>query len=78
VTSIVPHAKAGHPSSHIGWQLLLSGYADRQAYANGVIDTSMPLEELEARCHINARAIAANDSPDFSAKIRVGLPIPDR
>jgi two-component system, LuxR family, sensor kinase FixL len=44
---IIPHAKAGHPSSHIGWELLLSGYADRQAYENGVIDDSIPLEELE-------------------------------
>jgi Domain of unknown function (DUF4105) len=78
VTSIVPHAKAGHPSSHMGWELLLSGYADHQAYYNGVLDDSMPLEELEARSHINAAATAVegDQDPDFSNRIRIGLPVP--
>jgi Domain of unknown function (DUF4105) len=76
VTEIVPHARAGHPDAHIGWQLLLSGYAARQAYQNGNLDTSMPFEQLEARSHINAAAMAADQDPDFSNRIRIGLPNP--
>ena len=45
-----PRAR-GHPSAHIGWQLLLSGYAARQAYENGNLDTSMPYEQLQAQPH---------------------------
>ena len=76
ITDIVPHARAGHPLAHIGWKTLLSGYAARQAYENGNLDDSMPYEQLEARSHINAAAMAANDDPDFSNRIRVGLPVP--
>jgi hypothetical protein len=34
----------------------------------------LPFAELKARSHINAAAKAANDAPDFSARIRAGLP----
>jgi len=32
--------------------------------------------ELKQRSHINARAQAAGDAPDFSQRIRAGLPMP--
>jgi Domain of unknown function (DUF4105) len=76
ITDVVPHARAGRPSAQVGWQLVLSGYAARQAYENGRIDTSMPYEQLHERSHINDAAMAADQDPDFSTRIRIGLPVP--
>jgi Domain of unknown function (DUF4105) len=76
VTSIVPHARAGRPTAHYTWQTMLAGYAARQAYDNGNLDDSMPFEQLEARSHINPAAQAADNAPDFSQRIRAGLPVP--
>jgi hypothetical protein len=38
--------------------------------------TTMPLSELMERARINAQAKAADQSPDFSQAIRVGVPSP--
>ena len=79
VTSIIPHARAGDPNTtarSFSWEILLPGYSARRAYRNGNIDTSMPFEEVEARSHINPAARAADRDPDFSNKIRIGLPQP--
>lgn len=40
----------------------------------GRLDTSLPFEELRRRGHINARAREADATPDFSRRIRVGVP----
>jgi hypothetical protein len=66
------HAVKGRGRWH--WSVILNGYADRHAYENGALDASLPFEELRARSVVNARARAAGDSPDFSARIREGLP----
>jgi uncharacterized protein DUF4105 len=52
------------------WRVLLNGKMDELLYARGFIDGSLPLAELKARSHINARAQAANDASDFSERIR--------
>lgn len=56
------------------WRVLLNGKMDELLYARRFIDDSLPLAELKAHSHINARAQAANDAPDFSERIRTGLP----
>ena len=56
------------------WKLLVNGYLDERLYETKVVDQSLPFPELKARSHINERAQAANDAPDFSKKIREGLP----
>jgi hypothetical protein len=57
------------------WRILLNGYADQMLFEQGAFRTGgLPFAELKARSHINAAAKAANDAPDFSARIRVGLP----
>lgn len=66
------HAVKGRGRWH--WSVLLNGYADRRAYENGALDTSLPFDELRERSIINVKALAAGDSPDFSALIRKGLP----
>ncbi|MCD2514469.1 DUF4105 domain-containing protein [Comamonas endophytica] len=55
---------------------VLNGFSDRYLYRAGIIDTSLPFEELRARSHINAAAQAADQAPDFSARIRTGRPLP--
>jgi hypothetical protein len=42
--------------------------------ARGHLDRSLPFEELKRRSHINAVAQAADRAPDFSRRIRVGVP----
>jgi hypothetical protein len=56
------------------WSIILNGYADRHTYENGVIDTSLPFDELKRISRINDRARMAGDAPDFSAIIRRGIP----
>jgi hypothetical protein len=73
-TTIRYHAKnvaAGRP---FDWRILANGYLDELAYQRGQIDTGLPFTELRARSNITEKAKAADDSPDFSALIRVGLP----
>jgi hypothetical protein len=77
-TSLLPHARAGGGKGELSLDVLLSGHAARQAYRNRVIDTSLPLEQLEALSRVNDKAIAVPDGDlaEFSNKIRVGLPRP--
>jgi hypothetical protein len=56
------------------WRILVNGYLDELGYERGSINTSMPLAELQRRSSITERAQAANGAPDFSERIRDGLP----
>jgi len=53
---------------------LLNGLVVGYLYDTNRLDSDLPLPELIPRSHINAAAQAANDSPDFSERIRAGLP----
>jgi hypothetical protein len=75
-TSVLNDARAGKLPVQMSWRVLLSGYAPQQMYWNHRIDTSLPFEELVARSHINAAAMKADQDPEFSKKIRIGLPMP--
>ena len=67
-----------HPASERmgwNWRLLLNGKADELMYERDAIVTSgLPFAELKQRALINSAAKAANDAPDFSARIRAGRP----
>jgi hypothetical protein len=59
------------------WKLaiLLNGKADEMSYKKGNLATDgMPFDELKRRAYINPAAQAANDDPNFSARIRAGRP----
>jgi hypothetical protein len=68
---VVPHAVTRRWPS---WKLLVNGYLDERLYETKVVDQSLPFPELKARSRINERARAADAAPDFSQRIRVGLP----
>jgi hypothetical protein len=60
----------------LDWRVLLSGYFPAYAYDLGSLDTSLPFAELKSISLINAKAHAADQDPDFSERIRQGLPRP--
>jgi hypothetical protein len=73
-TAIRGHAQHIGAGGRLDWRLLANGHLDQLLYERGQIDTRMPFAELRARSDITARARAAGDSPDFSVRIRQGLP----
>jgi hypothetical protein len=75
-TNIVFHLRASGGIARYSWKILLSGYAPAYAYESGGLDSSLAFADLKQRSHINARAQAADDAPDFSQRIRAGLPRP--
>ena len=57
-----------------GWKIYLNGYLDELAYEIGAVDPTLPFAELHARSLIDDRARGAAGAPDFSRRIREGLP----
>jgi hypothetical protein len=60
--------------SPFDWRILLNGHSDELLYERGRIANNLPFAELKQRSHINARAREADKDPDFSARIREGVP----
>jgi hypothetical protein len=58
------------------WRLVVNGFLPGYLYDQRVVVTTMPLSELMERARINAQAKAADQSPDFSRLIRIGVPSP--
>ncbi len=58
------------------WRLIVNGYLPGYLYDRGAVVTTIPLSELTALARIGERAKAADQSPDFSRLIRVGVPSP--
>ncbi len=56
------------------WKILLSGYLPEYLYEQHRLDTSLSFDELQRRAFINPRAQAADAAPDFSQRIRAGVP----
>jgi hypothetical protein len=73
-TMILAHAAVNPDHIPLSWKILLPGYAPEYVYDQGRLDRSMPFAELKRRVHINAVAQAADRAPDFSRRIRIGLP----
>jgi hypothetical protein len=55
-------------------QILMNGYAPEIAYANHLHATDLPFDEWKRRSNIDAVALAADKDPEFSRRIREGLP----
>jgi hypothetical protein len=60
----------------LDWRVLLSGYFPEYAYDLGSLDTDLPFAKLKAISLVNDKAHAAGRAPDFSERIREGLPRP--
>ena len=68
------HARMNPAHVPYSWQVLLSGYLPEYLYESGKVDVSLPFADLQRRSLINAAALAADGAPDFSQRIRTGLP----
>ena len=73
-TTILLHTRVNPGHLPLSWKVLLSGYAAEYVYDHGRLDTSLPFEDLRHRSRINDAARAADRAPDFSRRIREGLP----
>jgi hypothetical protein len=73
-TMILAHSAVNPDPIPYSWKVLFSGYAPEYAYDRGRLDRSLSFEELKRRSLINAAAQAADKAPDFSRRIRAGLP----
>jgi hypothetical protein len=77
-TNCTTSIRSQHPSKERipwDWRILLNGKGDELLYEDRALVTGgLPFAELKTRSLIDARARAANDSPDFSKLIREGLP----
>lgn len=73
-TAILMNTRVNPDSLPLSWKVLVSGYAPEYVYSMGRLDRSLPFEELRRRSLVNAAAKAADQAPDFSRRIRAGLP----
>ena len=64
------------PGLPLDYRVLLSGYLPNYAYDLGATDTSISFEKLREFSRIHDKAAKADAEPDFSARIREGIPIP--
>ena len=74
--NIVRYARAVGKPTRFDFRYILNGLVDRYLYCKGFFDTTLPFRELRRRSRINDAAQAADDSPDFSQRIRSSLPPP--
>jgi len=74
-TSIRQHTMPYHPQARPDWRLIVNGYIDEMLYERGYLLQTLPFTELKKQSYINQKAQAANQSPEFSRRIREGLPI---
>jgi hypothetical protein len=76
-TVVLVNNRVNGPVSLLNWKVPLSGYLPQLAYERGRLDRSMPFAELRRRSRVNEAAVRAGlGAPDFSARIREGLPRP--
>ncbi len=75
-TSILAHYRCAPPYPLLSIDVLLSGYSAEYAYNTGALDTEMTFAELKEKSRITEIAKTAGDGPDFSSRIRAGLPMP--
>ncbi len=73
-TTIRGHAQSAGAGGRLDWRLLANGHVDQLLYERNQIDTDISFDDLRSRSNITERAKASDDSLDFSARIRQGLP----
>jgi hypothetical protein len=72
--NIIRYANAAGREGRFDIRHLLNGLIDGYLYYSGRLDTTLPFDELRRRSLINAAVQAADGAPDFSERIRAGLP----
>jgi hypothetical protein len=65
-----------HPGLPLDYRVVLAGYLPDYAYAVGGLDTDLSFERLRELAKIHDKALRSDADPDFSARIREGIPKP--
>jgi len=65
-----------HPGLPLDARVVLAGYLPNYAYDVGATDMSMSFEKLRDLAKIHDKAVRADADPDFSTRIREGIPTP--
>ena len=71
-TQIFRMARALDSGVQFDYRVLLAGYFPDYVYDRGAMDTRLPFAAVRERSHIQGKAV--NTDPDFSSKIREGVP----
>ncbi|WP_434026316.1 Lnb N-terminal periplasmic domain-containing protein [[Pseudomonas] boreopolis] len=74
-TIVFELARQLDPGLPLDWRLLASGYLAEYAFDQHGLLPGYTFDQLERGGHITARARAADRDPDFSARIRPGMPL---
>jgi hypothetical protein len=75
-TLVVDMVRVIHPGLPLDPRVISSGYLPDYAFAVGATDTSTSFEKLRELSRIHDKALSADADPNFSAKIREGIPFP--
>ena len=73
-TTIREHALTAGVEGRLDWRLLANGHVDQLLCERRQISTDLPFTILRAQSNIIEKARAADESADFSSRIRQGLP----
>jgi hypothetical protein len=73
-TQIFRMVRVLRPGVPLDYRMLLAGYVPDYIYDRGRLDGSMSFEALRDRSHIRGKA--SSSDPDFSRKVREGVPAP--
>jgi hypothetical protein len=73
-TQIFHMVRAIQPGLPFDYRMLLAGYVPQFVYDRGRMAAGVPFEVLRDRSHIRGKALSTD--PDFSSKIRQGVPAP--
>jgi hypothetical protein len=75
-TQVLSHVKAFGANAAYTWKILLSGYVPEYLFEGDNLMSGLSLPEIMERSLVNSQAQMAGDSPDFSVRIREGVPHP--
>ena len=73
-TTAIRHQRAATERAPWDWRMLVNGYGDEMLYEQRPHRPLAAFCRAETLSHVNRRAKAADQDPDFSGKIRAGLP----
>lgn len=73
-TSIRQHTAPYNPDARFDWRMIVNGYLDEMIYERGFFPRDLPFAELKKRCYINPKAQSIDRDPEFSRRIREGVP----
>jgi hypothetical protein len=72
--NIVRYARIAGKVSGFDFRYVLNGFVDSYVYSMGLVDTTLPFDELRRLSRINDAARAADNAADFSQRIRAAVP----